>query len=485
METSSIVIYSLLAAWAVFSIFYMIKVWSSGIDKIILPVYHTIPNVFTTLGVLGTFLGIYFGLREFNVSTITDSIPLLLESLKTAFTTSIWGIGLSLIFAQLTQIVLNTALRKLPPKSTDELTALDLINKNIIESNKSLQTLNTSLVGESSDNLSGGIQKMNDQMLRLTNIAVQQEESLLKVHNSIGNSEGTSLIKEVLETRIEQNEIARNNSAKVDLIVGSIDDNNQLIATKFDEFSTLLAKNNTDMLVQVMKQATEEFNTQMSSLVEKLVQENFQELNDSVQKMNNWQKEHRIMVAHLTNQFTQVVENFQTASDSIKVITANTDKLTNNNGHLSKLVQELQKVMIDDTKYQNIITQLTSTVDTIKKNAEAFDHTTDKLNNWVRHQMDFSDSVAKLLTRLEDIDRIKDINEVFWNGTKKQLNEGISLIEKANKRLSDDVESINEEFYDRLNNTLQNLDRLIQRMILNYRESNPTNLRKETSELPF
>ena len=83
--------------------------------------------------------------------------------------------------------------------------------------------------------------------------------------------------------------------------------------------------------------------------------------------------------------------------------------------------------------------------------------------------MNFTDSVAKLLTRLEEIDRIKDINEVFWDNTKKQLNEGVSVIEVASKRLSSDVENINAEFYERLNDTLQNLDTLIQRIIANYK----------------
>ena len=84
--------------------------------------------------------------------------------------------------------------------------------------------------------------------------------------------------------------------------------------------------------------------------------------------------------------------------------------------------------------------------------------------------MNFSDSVAKLLVRLEQIDKIKDINEVFWNNTKEQLNEGVSVIEKASKRLSTDIENINAEFYDRLNDTLQNLDNLIQEIINNYRK---------------
>ena len=244
--------------------------------------------------------------------------------------------------------------------------------------------------------------------------------------------------------------------------------NNELITRKFDEFSELLAKNNTEALVEVMKRATEEFNAQMSALIEKLVQENFQELNNSVQRMNQWQQENKEMIQTLTDQFRNVSNEFAITAKAIKEITENTTKLTDENSHLTKLIEKLQKVMIDDTKFQEIVGKLTSTVDTLKENTEAFDETTNKLNNWVRNQMNFSDSVAKLLTRLEEIDKIKDINEVFWENTKKQLNEGVGIIEKASKRLSDDLENINAEFYERLNDTLQNLDTLIQRIIANY-----------------
>ena len=64
-----------------------------------------------------------------------------------------------------------------------------------------------------------------------------------------------------------------------------------------------------------MKRATEEFNAQMSALIEKLVQENFQELNNSVQRMNvNWQQENKEMITQLTNQFTKVSRRLQIAS---------------------------------------------------------------------------------------------------------------------------------------------------------------------------
>ena len=55
------------------------------------------PSLLTTLGILGTFVGIYMGLHEFNIANVDGSIPGLLRGLKVAFTTSIVGIVAAVI----------------------------------------------------------------------------------------------------------------------------------------------------------------------------------------------------------------------------------------------------------------------------------------------------------------------------------------------------------------------------------------------------
>lgn len=60
-----------------------------------------IPGVMTGLGILGTFVGLSFGLQEFNTGTaeeISDSIAPLMEGIKVAFHTSIYGMVMSLVF---------------------------------------------------------------------------------------------------------------------------------------------------------------------------------------------------------------------------------------------------------------------------------------------------------------------------------------------------------------------------------------------------
>lgn len=568
--------------------------------------YDSIPSMFVTLGVLGTFGGIFLGLQNFQVDTmenIEKSIPTLLEGLRGAFSTSIIGIILSLIFGRIADIIQGTQKEAVHIPSGEEEAILG-VNESLSSVITQLKTLNTSfeenipsqleeLKANSKKQLSFVKQNATKEHQLLTGIKesildnTEKEKTLLtNISDSILAESKTQI--DALRLIEKQGEVI--NTSVIDLkkdiskqledelsAIGTIKEqilaNQSFLDTKFKEFGELLAKNNTEALVEVMKEATAQFNTQMKELIDKLVKENFQELNNSVQQLNSWQIENKKQVATLIDTFNKVTENFvstsssiqnittnteiltdkngylsvliqelqkvmiddtkfqeittklieavenvkeninsfdkstgeftttvglvnenvvslnswqdknkeqvttlmdafdkaranfESTSKSIKTITENTEKLTDKNSHLTNLIKELQKVMINDTKFQEITSKLESTVVTVEKNINAFDKTTNKLNNWVVKQMNFSDSVAKLLSKLEKIDKIKDVNEIFWKETKTQLNEGVNIISKANKKLSKDIDAINTEFYERLNDTLQNLDNLIIRII--------------------
>jgi len=67
------------------------------------PVYFA-PTLLTALGVLGTFAGIYFGLQKINLNNISEATNLLeastqlMEGMKLAFVTSLFGLGTSSFF---------------------------------------------------------------------------------------------------------------------------------------------------------------------------------------------------------------------------------------------------------------------------------------------------------------------------------------------------------------------------------------------------
>lgn len=56
-------------------------------------------SIIMSTGVLGTFVGIFVGLQDFDVSNVENSVPSLLAGLKTAFYTSILGMALAILLS--------------------------------------------------------------------------------------------------------------------------------------------------------------------------------------------------------------------------------------------------------------------------------------------------------------------------------------------------------------------------------------------------
>ena len=86
---------------------YVLNIAKKDYGKVNLNDLDLIPSIFTTIGILGTFGGIAYGLWFFNPEDIEKSIPTLLQGLKTAFFASIAGIVLSIIFSKRISFVKN------------------------------------------------------------------------------------------------------------------------------------------------------------------------------------------------------------------------------------------------------------------------------------------------------------------------------------------------------------------------------------------
>ena len=93
-------------------------------------------TLLTTLGILGTFTGIFLGLLDFDVTDIDSSVPQLLVGLKIAFVTSILGIA-SAILLKIFQSVTPE-----PQSTIDGVTpeiihsTLESINRDIVETSQ-------------------------------------------------------------------------------------------------------------------------------------------------------------------------------------------------------------------------------------------------------------------------------------------------------------------------------------------------------------
>lgn len=121
---------------------------------------HAVPTYLTTIGIIGTFFGLYVSLKDFDSSNIERSIPFLLEGLKTKFLVSLWGVGLSLTL-KFTLEALNSKNKATAIGSNldDVVNSLNDLNKTITASSKQ-QNDNLTLLRSDFSNFS---QKMAEQ----------------------------------------------------------------------------------------------------------------------------------------------------------------------------------------------------------------------------------------------------------------------------------------------------------------------------------
>ncbi len=114
-----------------------------------------IPSLLTSLGILGTFIGLTRGLTGLDMTdanTLMNGIPILLDGMKAAFGTSVMGISCSLVFSMLNRALQGNSYRAIDnfievftKKSGHK--ALDADYQMVVQSNDRNKMLNTVTTG--------------------------------------------------------------------------------------------------------------------------------------------------------------------------------------------------------------------------------------------------------------------------------------------------------------------------------------------------
>lgn len=435
-----------------------------------------LPSMISTLGVLGTFAGITIGLLYFDTEHLDASIPLLLSGLKTAFFTSLAGMIGSLFLSRQVNAALDEkdgGMSDINMAAGQICKAVDAMNTTTKEAfeelrNQNKQQLEAQLhfyrtISETVSSLTKDIGELKGFSKKFDNA----DAVTTSINNFVGEClEITSGIAGV------QNEISdeiKNFSmvlrSEVDEIEEKMKETNNLLVGKFDEFSKLLKKSNTEALVDVMKSVTAEFQKQMNSLINKLIQENFDQLNKSVESLNIWQQENKEMISSLTKQYKEMAANFEQTSTTLTKVSDDTRLLVSDGGKLRQLIDALNQVIIEDQKFVKIVAQIEETATLSKDNMLQFEESTKSLNEWVRKQRNFVDGVQILIQKLEELNKLRDYNEQFWQNTKRSLEEGVGFITQGSRTLNTQLTALDKQFYARLSTTLAELDACIQAMI--------------------
>jgi predicted nucleic acid-binding Zn-ribbon protein len=418
--------------------------------------FDAIPSVFPTLGIFCTALGITIGIWNFDTNDIQGSIPQLLQGLRLAFLATMAGI-LGLIAFQKWHAAIQKNIDDHPDKPvkpTGELQAISELKTAIEKLNNSNNGHFEKLIATLEQKLDLQISSLEKEVASINQVLQSNNVDLLASHKQLKDG-----ISDLGREFAAASQTANKNTGQ---IINAMADNNAFVVQKFDVFAELLAKNNTEALVEVMRNVTQQFNEQMNALISKLVQENFAELNSSVQSMNDWQKQNKEQIAALAAHFQKTTEMFAVSSKTLGEVAQTSKALTDDSSKLANLVQTLEKVLISDNKFSEITANLVQTIETLQGTTNRFEDTTDKLNDWVRTERNFKDSADILIVKLEEF---RNMNSDVWKRYREEMESAVGIIKKTSLSLGEDLTNINGEFYDRLDETLKNLDLCIQRFL--------------------
>ena len=309
--------------------------------------------IIISIGVLGTFIGIFCGLWNFNTSDITQSVPPLLEGLKLAFITSILGMLVSIILS-----VIENKERKLYQSEGDnsnghlQLEILRSISSEQKEANQKLETLKSIFTEQ---------QKTNQKLEMLKLIASEQQktnQNTSAIHQSIaqlgeGVNKHFSIVNESLKQALDA-----------------------------------LSKGATEEIIAALKTVISDFN---NNLTEQFG-DNFKQLNESVGKMIVWQENYKIAI-------TQIESNLQNVLDKIEKVSVFTQQFASDYQSISEVSKDL-KVIIETN--QNQINNMEVHMKSLKKIGEEAGLITKSIDEFSKSIQDSLSNQSKGLDTLSD-----------------------------------------------------------------------------------
>lgn len=249
------------------------------------------PTALTTIGVVGTFTGIYVGLVEFDVADIDSSIPPLLAGLKIAFSTSILGMVTSILlkFAQGT---------RRPKAENDSVTAGDIFK------------VMTEVRDETKKNRE------------------RSEELLLEVKGAISGDGESSLVTQIqkLRTSTQDGHLE---------VTKTTAEGFSTMNEEFRSFAEKMAENNSKALIDALQEVISNFNTQLNEQFG----DNFKQLNEAVGALLTWQENYKAQVEAMVAEFAEVSKGIVQTRDAIGVISEKSADIPKTMAELSRVIK--------------------------------------------------------------------------------------------------------------------------------------------------
>ena len=289
-------------------------------------------NIASTIGVLGTFVGISIGLWKFNPNDITSSVPLLLSGMKIAFATSIIGMAASIFMKYI-------ALKNEDEENIDDI--MELFNTMIAES----RNVNNTLIEnqKQTENVLNKVSEiwashqenltvvLKNEIASLNNNTISKQEELIGEFKKLGECFTllNSGVNNLLTWQENYKETIENTTKELETVIQTIHNADESIESISKNAS--LIKENNENLSEVLKEINKTQNVIMES--NKSIIEISNEAKESIPQIN----EHFTNIDNRTKETTAYLQTL--ISENLNNIKSYLEKITED--VLSKTTQSI------------------------------------------------------------------------------------------------------------------------------------------------
>lgn len=416
-------------------------------------------NIASTIGVLGTFVGISIGLWKFNPNDITSSVPLLLSGMKIAFATSIIGMTASILMKYIT-------LKNEDEENIDDIMELfntmiaesRNVNTTLIENQKQTENVLNKVSEIWSSHQENLIVELKSEILSLNNNTISKQEELIGEFKKLGecftllNSGVNDLLtwqenyKETIEITTKELETVIKTIHNADESIESISKNSSLIKENNENLSEVLKEINKaqNVIIESNKSIIEISNT---------AKESIPQINEYFTNIDNRTKE---STAYLQTLISENINNIKSYLETITedVLSKTTQSIYENNRQFKYEISEhisQCKMLIYSLKdlIPDINEHLLSTQKRFNKTLIHFNE--EVQNSFKENTLEINKQIQLLKENTANINSILD--DTISESTKRLENITVATSNQI-KTMAEEMEKLCTRKIEKLDNTL-------------------------------
>lgn len=281
-------------------------------------------NIASTIGVLGTFVGISIGLWKFNPNNITSSVPLLLSGMKIAFATSIIGMAASIFMKYI-------ALKNEDEENIDDIMELfntmiaesRNVNNTLIENQKQTENVLNKVSEIWASHQENLTVELKSEILNLNNNTISKQEELIGEFKKLGECFTllNSGVNNLLTWQENYKETIENTTKELETVIQTIHNADESIES-ISKNSSLIKENN-ENLSEVLKEINKTQNVIIDS-------------NKSIIEISNTAKE---SIPQINEHFTNI--DNRTKESTAYLQTLISENLNNIKSYLEKITEDV------------------------------------------------------------------------------------------------------------------------------------------------